>query len=338
MRERFLGRTGEARRHQTETLSFHVIFMPGSVRPMTLFLMTLLDHSDGCEFVVVANACTRDEKKFLRRVTERHPRLQYFELAAPQPLSHAAALHELAAMARGDWFCFLDNDILADAEFLPALRAAAESNDAVFSCPPIWTELEDRVHKDHWRRLGGRYHVTESGMVVGATFLAMYSMNALQKALAAGAQFGRVRWQALPESIQGELQRLGMQKDAYDTGKVVNLMLLAGGGRLAHVDLPGLHHVGGVSVLAHPEVQPNLQERRAAKLDSVADDERQSIESRLVRREFTASYIGDVLRHLFDGSPAPPPPSSDDPRLDDRLGQLTELIQRAYARHAAELF
>jgi hypothetical protein len=318
-------------------LRFHVIFMPGSTRHMALFPLTLLEWSEGCGFVFVANGCARHEKRLLKRIAKRNPRVDYVDLDVKQPLAHHAALRRLAAMEKGDRFCFLDNDILADGDFLAPLVTAAADHDGVFACPPIWAAPEDQVHKAHWRRLGGRYHVTDSGMVLGGTYLAIYAIEPLREVLDAGAPISRSRWEKLPESVRAELDGIGMHKDAYDTAKVVNLMLVARGYRLVHVDLPHLHHVGGVSVMAHLGAHTDLEERRSVKLANVPPDERESIESRLARRELTAGYVGGWLRHLFDGTPAPAPVSSGDATLDRRLAALADNIARAYRRHAAEL-
>jgi hypothetical protein len=316
---------------------FHVIFMPGTTRHMALFPLTLLEWSDDCDFVLVANACTRAETKLLKRLAKRHHRLEYMELPVAQPVAHHAALRQLVALEKRDRFCFLDNDILADGEYLSDLLDAAERHDGVFACPPIWADRKDQVHKAHWRRLGGRYHVTDTGMVVGGTYLAMYAIDPLREVLDAGAPISRSKWEKLPDGIRAELDSIGMHKDAYDTAKVVNLMLVARGYRLVHVDLPHLHHVGGVSVMAHLGAHADLEERRSTKLANVPPDERESIESRLLRRELTAAYVGGLLRHLFDGEAAPAPVASGDDALDGRLTGLADAIRRAFARHAFEL-
>jgi hypothetical protein len=165
----------------------------------------------------------------------------------------------------------------------------------------------------------------------------MYAIEALRTVLRAGAPISRSRWEALAEPIRADLDAIGMRKDAYDTAKVVNLMLVARGHRLVHVDLAHLHHVGGVSVMAHLGAHADLEERRSAKLANVPPDERESIESRLVRRELTATYIGGLLRHLFDGAAPPDAVDSGDDSLDNRLNALADAIRRAYTRHAAEL-
>jgi hypothetical protein len=322
----------------SRTPRFHIIFMPGPVRRLALFTLTLLDWSDDCDFVLVANACTPEERAFLTQLARRHERLHYREVLAGEPLRHGAVLHRLLDAEEGSQFCFLDNDILADGEFLAPLVAASRDHSGVFACPPIWTEAADQVHHGDWRRLGGRYHVTDSGLVVGVTHLAMYDVGPLREVLRRGGRFEKARWSDLAPEAQTALAGLGMQKEGYDTGKVVNLMLAARGDRLVHLDVPSLHHLGGFdSVVSQMTGQEDLAARRAAKLADVPADERQQIMARLVRREVTATYVDGLLRHLFDGSDAPSSPRTGDDALDGRLTGLGETIRAAHARHAAEL-
>jgi hypothetical protein len=317
---------------------FHIIFMPGPVRRLALFTLTLLDWSDACDFVLVANACTPEERGFLRNLAQRHRRLHYRELPVAEPLRHGAVLHHLLDAEEGPRFCFLDNDIIADGEFLAPLVAASQNHSGVFACPPIWTEAADQVHHGDWRRLGGRYHVTDSGLVVGVTHLAIYDVDPLREVLRSGVRFEKARWADLATAARAALVELGMKKEGYDTGKVVNLMLIARGHRLVHVDVPSLHHLGGFdSVVSQMTGQEDLAERRAAKLADVPADERHQIMARLVRREVTAAYVDGLLRHLFDGSEAPSPPRTGDDALDGRLIGLGETIRDAHTRHASEL-
>ena len=317
---------------------FYIIFMPGPVRRLALFTLTLLEWSDDCDFVLVANACTREERSFLSRLAHRHQRLHYRDLPAAAPLRHGAVLHRLLEAEDRTRFCFLDNDILADGEFLPPLVAAAEDHAGVFACPPIWTEAVDQVHRGDWRRLGGRYHVTDSGLVVGVTHLAIYDIEPLREVLRSGGRFEKARWEDLAPAAQAALAELGMKKEGYDTGKVVNLMLVARGHRLVHLDVPRLHHLGGFdSVVSKMTGQEDLAARRAAKLADVPEDERHQIMARLVRREVTATYVDALLRHLFDGSEPPSAPRTGDGALDDRLAGLGETIGDAHTRHASEL-
>jgi hypothetical protein len=319
-------------------LRFYIIFMPGPVRQLALFTLTLLDWSDDCDFVLVANACTPGERGFLSRLAQRHERLHYRELPATEPLRHGAVLHHLLEAEDGTRFCFLDNDILADGEFLSPLVGAAQNYSGVFACPPVWTDPADRVHHSDWRRLGGRYHVTDSGLVVGVTHLAIYDIAPLREVLQSGGRFEKAQWAGLAPAAQADLAKLGMKKDGYDTGKVVNLMLAARGYRLLHLDVPSLHHVGGFdSVISQMTGQEDLAARRAAKLANVPADERHQIMTRLVRQEVTATYVDGLLRHLFDGSEAPSPPRTGDDALDGRLSGLGETIRDAHTRHASEL-
>ena len=321
--------------HERDRPRFHLVFMPGSTRELALFTMTLLAWSHGCDFVLVDNACLPPERRFLRGLAEQRPRLEYVQLPGAEPVAHRVALDYLVKLEHRDSFCFMDTDILADGDWLEPLVAAATTHAGVFACPPMWTEPEDQIHPSHWRRLGGRYHVTDTGMVVGSTYLAIYDIGPLRQVLDSGATFGRARWENLTPPVQGQLERIGMRKDAYDTAKVVNLLLVAGGHELIHLDAPGLHHIGGISVVAHPSA--DLDERRVAKLESVSDDERESIENRLGRRGVTAEYVGAILRHLFSGSALPEPPRSGDDSLDARLALMAESIRAAHDRHGNEL-
>jgi hypothetical protein len=332
------------RRHETQRSGpsgaprFHIIFMPGPVRRLALFTLTLLDWSEDCDFVLVANACSAAERTFLSKLAQRHQRLHYREMSAHEPLRHGAVLNHLLEAEDGTRFCFLDNDILADGEFLPPLVAASETYSGVFACPPVWTDAVDRVHHSDWRHLGGRYHVTDSGLVVGVTHLAMYDIAPLREVLQSGGRFEKARWAALEPAAQADLAKLGMEKDDYDTGKVVNLMLAARGYRLVHLDTPSLHHIGGFdSVVSQIPGQEDLAARRAAKLADVPAEERDQITARLLRREVTASYVDGLLRHLFDGSEAPSAPHTGDDAVDGRLVALGETIRDAYTRHAPEL-
>jgi hypothetical protein len=304
---------------------------------LALFMLTLLDWSEGCEFVAVANACTDAEQAFLKSLARRRPRLHYMALPLKQQVRHAVALHHLVKTETRQQFCFLDNDILADGEFLPSLIAAARSSVGVFACPPIWSDAASQTHCGHWRRLKGRSHRTDSGLVVGTTYLAIYDIAALREVLQTGARFDQTTWDALSPAIRAKLDAIGMQKDRYDTAKVVNLMLIADGHRLAHLDLPNLHHVGGMSEILKDARHGNRPERIAATLTDLSADERAVILSNGARREATAIYVDGLLSHLFDDAVEPRPAHTGDDLLDERIAHLGEVIRRAHARYAPEL-
>ena len=310
--------------------------MPDTVRFLSLFALTLLDWSEGCSFVLVPNGCGAAESRFLRDLAERPDRFEFLDLGLNRPTNHATTLERLLALERGDRFCFLDTDILADGEWLPTVMDAFESHAGVFACPPIWALPDDQVHRSGWQHLGGRYNVTDSGLVLGGTYLAVYEVKPLRAVLKQGASLNRAPWEALPPAVRGSLEKLNMQKEFYDTAKVANLLLAAQGHALINVDLPHLHHIGGVSIVAGPGL-PDIKDRRAAKLASVASDERASIEERLTRRETTADHVGRLFRHLFDGDDLPAPARTGNDDVDERLDGLSSRVIAAYNKHSAEL-
>jgi hypothetical protein len=307
--------------------------MPGTARLLSLFALTLAESSEGCNFVLVPNGCEEAEKRLLMGLAARNERFDYLDASFDYPVHHAIALEHLLSLERGERFCFLDTDILADGDWLPTVKTATEIHVGVFGCPPIWARREDQVQQADWKRLGGRYNVTDNGMVLGGTYLAVYDVEPLRSVLKEGASFSRARWQMLPATVHAKLEAIQMKKDGYDTGKVVNLLLTANGHSLANVDLPNLHHIGGVSIVAQAA---DATERRAANF-SVSIAERSSIERRLSGRQLSNEYVGSLMRHLFDGDAHPGSPATGDTDLDARLQSLGELIASAYDRHSLEL-
>lgn len=306
--------------------TFNVIFVPGCVRELRLFVFSLLEHCPRVRFRLVSNNCRPDEQRMLQRLCSNHARLEFLALPVTETASHATAVRHLHERERGDVFAFMDSDIGVTGDFTARLLPLLAENQAVFSGASSWVLPEENIAPREWPHLDGRHAFAHTGLCCGVTYIACYDNRALKQFLnrvgpdAGGRLWEKAHWAQLPSDMQALFAQHDLRKDFYDSCKCLNLALqLQGGGRVRYEPTPEVLHVGGLSLhsLGWRPPEPSLPVHR--------------------ERARVIDYVSAVFASLFDHQPFPTLPEFQTPHVRDQVAALATQLQTLHARHAAEL-
>ncbi len=339
------------------TLQFNIVYTPGTVKYLSLFVHSLLKWSD-CSYRLVSNGCLPAERRFLERMSRQSPRLEYWAIPTKHSVPHGQALNYLQGMCRSDYFCFMDSDIFATGEFLSQLAPYDHQYAGVFSATPVWLHAHDAVLPETFQIMSGLHTRTDHGVCLGSTYFAIYYNQTLSSLIqATGVGFEEYSWDEVPAQYQDQLTRMGLAKRAYDTGKLLNLLLIAHGEQLNFVNSPALCHIGGTSFVAlydampetwkarlvsrliHTGLQPLLRpilERRRSRAAYRAyrtlspAEYRAIVSQRQRQRDPTRRYFFKLLGALFDDEPLPEVPSIGDVEIEARIELATREIIALY--------
>jgi hypothetical protein len=333
-------------------MKFHIIYTPGSVKHLQLFLFSLLKWLD-CSFCLVANGCSAEETRILQTLCQDNPRLEFLELSRKNVLEHGQALSILHTREHSEHFCFMDSDILAIGDFLSELEPYLGQNAGVFSGSPLFCSEAERTLPENFSNLGGRFNRTERGLCLGSSYLAMYNNSVLTQVMqSTSIGFELAGWTDVPEPYQKWLVEMEVQSALYDTGKLLNLVLLAQGERLIFVDSPNMRHISGMSdsALRESGLQPQRTTRQSAtqwarrKLGQLMisaglrTDTEITMQLKIGRKRRTVSrHITEVLRALFENRPLPLVPDMDDRQIAEEIRRTTADIVALYEEFEMQL-
>ena len=325
-------------------LTFHIVYVPGSVRHLLPFVATLLRWSD-CAYRLVANGCTPAEIELMQAYCTTDARLTCVQLPTDRPWIHHAALNHLQAQCEEALFCFMDSDILAGGPFMGAVTPHLAVHAGVFAGAPLWMRPADRIFRPKHDFICGEHDRTATGLPLGGTFFAIYDNRVLTDFIhATGIGFEMRSWSQLPPSLQAWCAErdLAGPRHFYDTGKVLNLGLLKAGHALAVVDSPHLYHLGGLSFIAKRNWYDEQKELsglwgafyRTARAAYVGlrrrlKDEPVNRSRKLPfgrRRRIYGPYFTALLAAAADGRRPPPLPAEDDSDVRRRAQAATEQI------------
>lgn len=341
-------------------LLFNIVYTPGTVRYLTLFVHSMLKWSD-CAFRLVANGCLPPERTYLRRFCEQSDRLTFWTIPAKGALPHDAALNYLQGLTDADHFCFMDSDILAVDAFMPPVVSGLTTHAAVFSGETLWLNKTDATMPAAFRIMSGLHHFSDSGMCLGSSYFAVYDNRILTDFIQdTGIGFDTFRWSEIPGAYQDQLQDMGLKKDSYDTGKVLNLLLQHRGHACLHSDIPELCHLGGVSFVPSYETAVRSRKSRLADRFAVgplktgwtayrrksaykayehlpAAEYKAVVSQRRDRRDPVRRYFFQLLRALFEDKSPPERPVLGDAEIDGRIEQATMQINALYQEYGQRL-
>jgi len=119
------------------SITFHIIYLPGTVQQLRFLVQSLLKWSAQCVFRLVTNGCSATEVRSLQALCTRDSRLTTAVLPTTKPMLHGEALNYLQAQTQDDYFCFMDSDIYAVDSFMPAFRPRLAQYSGIFSGIPI---------------------------------------------------------------------------------------------------------------------------------------------------------------------------------------------------------
>lgn len=335
---------------------FNIIYTPGTVAWLTPFLRSLLQHSS-FEFRLVSNGCPLPERQLLEQLCRYEHRLSLYVLPTINVADHGVALNHLQAMTRERHFCFMDSDIFATGDISRTFVSALENWTALFSGAPLWATAEERILPRDFQIVSGVHHETSDGACLGSSYFAIYDNGILSDLMRrTGTGFEACRWTQLDRNVQSKLESRGWRKLGYDTGRVLNLMLCAGGHSSQFIDHPSLCHIGGFSFVRATEQDSsssrylhrvakffpdsvvgrvrNLSRQYAAyrSLPGLTSEERKAIVGRrLCRRDPVRRHFFDLLRSLMAGKPYPKPPLTGESVIDNGIIKATQDIISLYA-------
>jgi len=348
-------------------LTFHIIYTPGSVEYLSLFVLSLLKWAD-CSFRLISNGCTPEEIRILKSLCRRNPRLEYNGLRKKSMIQHCEALTILQSREQSEYFCFMDPDILAVGDFPGPVIPSLNTNAGVFSCASIWSTEEEQVLPENSRGIPGRANRTKSGICLGSTYFAIYNNTILTRLIqSTGVNFGKCSWEQIPAEQQALIAGFGLKRRKYDTGKVLNLLLLAQRESLVFKEIPTLQHIGGISAfqaygiklpIGKPVARNNraslhgMSEKEAhqamkkikeagdlqALYKTLSDKECLAVVSPPNSIKFVVSrYIIRLFTSLFEDSPLPEIPEVGHSEIEGRIRSVTANIVNLYDEFGEEI-
>ncbi len=297
-------------------MQFNIIYTPYTVRPLNLFLISLI-HNTSIRLRLVSNACPPDEVDLLHGLAALAPeRISVLVHPTTVMLPHPVLLNELQEMETGQYFAFMDSDILALGDIQPFLENLLQENAAVFSGSPVWADSP--VLPDNHPKAGGRFMITEEGFCLGGTYFAIYD-NAQVKHIrsAYGMSFSHSDWADLPTDIQDIIRQMGLQKERYDNAKVLNILLQHAGQTCIYTETLPIIHYGGLS--RYLTVLDRHEEAMAYHKANRSGQEKMRLQ---------AEYLAKALLAIQQDKPVPPMPRDAQSDTADTIRQsLDHCIQ-----------
>lgn len=232
-------------------ITFHVLFVPGAVRDLRLFIPSLAAWGRGCRFRLVSNGCSASEEQRLIRLASLSESFEFCRLPGRRAWEHGEALTYLQRQETGRYFAFLDSDIFATGDFLGDLSSRAGDVDALFSCPPLWSNEHLSTVPRGYRMASGVYRQMHDGFCLGGSYFAIYDNDLLTECLRQyGIDLRVYLWEDVPAPVRRRVADAGRAMTLYDTAKLTNVLLNLDGYGCRFLTTTHLNHVGGVSCVA----------------------------------------------------------------------------------------
>ncbi|MBF0232541.1 MAG: glycosyltransferase family 2 protein [Desulfamplus sp.] len=332
------------------SLEINIIYSPGVVKFLSFFVWSLLKWSD-CSFRLVANGCLPPERRFLKKFCEQDDRLEFWCIPTKGHLAHGEAINYLHALTHGDYFCFMDSDIIATGEFLTQPISYLDSHTGVFTGTPLWIKSEEEILSPSFQIVSGHHQVTENAIPLGSTYFALYDNKKLTTVIQnTGVGFQRYVWEEIPHPFQSQLTKAGLSRKVYDTGKLLNFLLFVHNEPLIFFNSNTLSHLGGVGIRAFHNKpkgwKHRLLDRLPAKLSdrlkhfhfnisflnktkgmSISDIELKAIfEQRQQHRDTVRYFFWQLLVALFKRESVPSTPITGDYEIDAKVSKATKNI------------
>jgi len=332
-------------------LKFNIIYTPGNIVYLRLFVLSLLKWSD-CFFRIVINGCNDKEKNMLKQFCGRYSRLEYFELPFNEMLLHGAVLSYLQKREKSDYFCFMDSDIFAIGNFMKEFYPYLNQYRAIFSGSAIWLSEQDQIMEKSNLRMGGRFHWTSDNFCLGSSFFAIYNNKILSQLIeGTGVTFDKyLSWKNIPPRFKQDIVKLGLKKKAYDTGKIINILLQSQDNKIIYKNSNTLCHLGGLSSLKIgplSKVPPKGLKRFRKNISELISIKNLRNKARKREREYqlsvkynrsdAAEYFSKVLRSLFDDRPITATLNVSDDTVAKKIQFARNHIEALYDEYKDEL-
>ena len=328
-------------------LRFNILFVPETVGLLAPLVWSLLRCTDCCTFRLVNNGCSQAEAKKLEALRVEHERLEYGSLCPHQVIKHGEALSLLQQEERGRFFAFLDSDIFATAQFLPALLDELATASAVFACSNIWLEQGDHVMRPNQHCMSAVHHWLDDGRCVGSSHFAVYWNQDLNSVIRENhVDLRPYRWKSLPTLLRRKLAEANLEMAEYDTAKMINVLMLIEGRKSSFLQVAGLTHLGGISsaFIDYPKdgmlrsalrtLLPNpLRQLYYYSLYSkwIAGSEAKVIARRSARRLSTSASLVHVLAGLNEGDRSSAVAALSDNSLSEKTRRVIQKLMELEA-------
>jgi hypothetical protein len=303
------------------------IVVTGQVFWHLRFFVCSLVHNSDARFRFVANACAPETLTLLEEYAAAHPGrvVEILDVSSEVMVAHGVALDSVRRRRHdGELFCLVDPDIKARTTFLPSYLELLGTHSAVTSGRQVW--VDDHVVPDTHLGFGldGRHFFHPNGFVYGCPHFAMYRRAHLDETCARwGVGLGSAGPE-LSDAARSALASAGHLYQAYDTGKIVNILLQVDGRTLRHIDPDELIHVGGMSQF----LSPDGAGAKGGEVETPRWAAFHGMEPRLVVTRFTAA----LLRSLIEETPPPDLPRCLDGAMAQRLvwvrDEIVDLVER----------
>jgi hypothetical protein len=308
---------------------FNIVWTGSVFTYLRYFVASQIAQSDA-RFRFLGNGCPPEQLQLMERFAQRYPdRVVEVLETSPEMVNHGAALDRVRERRDdGEFFCFIDPDILARGPFVGAFADALDGScAAVTSGRGVWLD-DDRVPPGH-PGVAGEHFYSQDGFLFGSPHFAMYRRAPLDATIERwGVTFVSAGGD-LSDAAKDRLRDAGHDYFIYDTGKLVNIFLQGDGNRFCHFEHPDLMHIGGLS---HYLAPPKMVQR-----DGAEPEPDWKVWRGMATRFEVARFTAAVIRDLSEGIPAPEVPAELDPSVGDRLRSVRDALVELMERYRAEV-
>ena len=297
-------------------LVFNLVWTGGVYRHLRYFVFSLLDQTE-CRYRFIANNCTPDSVAAMQRFTAATDRVvETVVLDVDRMVPHGTALDPVFdTRDDGELFCFIDVDIKATRPFLADFIPTCASYDVVTSGVEVWTDVN--TLGAHEVGVGGRHFYAHDGFAFGSPHMAMYRKDVVRETFERwGIRFHVGGETEMPVRTWKKLQEMGRAFVAYDTAKVVNILLQADGHSLIHQEHDALVHIGGLS---HYLAPPQFDFANDVTSGEFEGEPLWTAYGGVELRAAVARFTAASLTELAAGRGAPPIPEGLDHGMLERL-------------------
>lgn len=292
-------------------VTFNVVWTGGSFGYLQYFVASQLAWTRA-RFRFVVNACAPSQIEEMQRAAARRPdRIAEVLVVSDELIGHGLALDAVRRRRDdGPVFAAIDPDIKANGPFVGDLLALLDGDVvAVSSATEVWS-ADNVVPEGHWG-VAGEHFYDRDGFTFGGPHLVLYRRDALDATCDRwGVTLGSAGPE-IPDEARARLEEVGRGFKVFDTGKIVNVLLQADGGRVVQHELDQLVHIGGMSHYFEPSGQVVADDGSTrpqwARHENVRD------------RYLVARYTAELLDALRRGRPAPAAPGGLEPVLQAKM-------------------
>jgi hypothetical protein len=224
-------------------LRFFVIYTPKTFSILKAAVQSM-HHFSNYRFTLVGNGIDDQEVKELSEFCQQSNRYNFVDLPGNVTVPHGTALMYLLNSCEDEYFCFMDSDIFAAADYTAELENYIRTSDVFSSCKPL--EWLNKTSAPGYR---GHNTVSPSGLSVATTYFSVYKrvklIDVLRKYKISMERYMRIV--QVPNNVINLISEKDKHTWKFNTGKLANLLQSMDGAIFNHAELSDVFHLGGVS-------------------------------------------------------------------------------------------